>query len=96
MGKPRTCDAIASICAATVFVGLNGESIPPSVVTGSFFVLVTLVNTMRNTRARHVPFSIMGSITSVCDCKRKVSVLYGQTVCQDLGNTIRTCVHTPS
>mmetsp|Transcript_5950 Transcript_5950/g.19800 ORF Transcript_5950/g.19800 Transcript_5950/m.19800 type:complete len:359 (-) Transcript_5950:128-1204(-) len=60
-----TCDAIASICAATVFVGLNGESIPPSVVTGSFFVLVTLVNTMRNTRARHVPFSIMGSITSV-------------------------------
>ena len=33
----HTCRAIPSICAMTVWLGLNGESMPPPVTHGSFF-----------------------------------------------------------
>ena len=56
---------MASICAITVALGLNGEAIPPSVVTGSFFVDATFVNTIAETFAVSVPDSSMGTITSV-------------------------------
>mmetsp|Transcript_3938 Transcript_3938/g.13654 ORF Transcript_3938/g.13654 Transcript_3938/m.13654 type:complete len:276 (-) Transcript_3938:172-999(-) len=49
----------------TVFDGLNGDSIPPAVVTASFLLLPTLLNTIRFTRARSWPFAFIGIITSV-------------------------------
>jgi hypothetical protein len=36
---------MASICAITVALGLNGERMPPSVINASFFVDATFVNT---------------------------------------------------
>ena len=59
-----TCLAMASICAITVCEGLNGERMPPSVMTASFRVDATFVNTIALTRARSAPGRRIGTITS--------------------------------
>ena len=55
---------MASICAITVCEGLNGERMPPSVITASFRVDATFVNTIALTRARSAPALRIGTITS--------------------------------
>ena len=56
---------MASICAITVALGLNGERMPPSVINASFFVDATFVNTNAFTRAARTFAARMGTITSV-------------------------------